>query len=156
MKTGTIEYRVDTASAAQVSLHLEQCDANFVPALSGRVDVNAYAAKICGNAVRFEAWSNHVLIGLLAAYCNDDERRVAFITSVSIVADRTGEGIATRLLRHCIDYVKLQRMRRISLEVAGGHRSAIQLYEKCGFTAGEAQGSMILMHLDLEKGAHDT
>ena len=150
MTAAPIEYRVDTATAQQVALHLEQCDANFVPALSGRVDVHAYAAKICGNAVRFEAWSSDVLIGLLAAYCNDPERRVAYITSVSILADRAGEGIATRLLRRCIDYVKLQRLRRINLEVAGGHRSAIHLYEKSGFTVGETKGSMILMHLDLE------
>jgi ribosomal protein S18 acetylase RimI-like enzyme len=151
----SIAYLVNTATALQVALHLKQCDAYFVPTLSGRVDLNAYATKICGSAVRFEAWSNDVLVGLLAAYCNDRDQRVAYITSVSILEDRTGEGIATGLLRRCVEYVKLLRLRRISLEVARGHRSAIHLYEKCGFTVGETEGSMIQMNLDLENGTHE-
>jgi GNAT superfamily N-acetyltransferase/SAM-dependent methyltransferase len=148
--TESIAYRVDTATVAQIALHLKQCDGHFIPTLSGRVDLNDYAMKIFGNAVRFEAWSDHVLVGLLAAYCNDRERRIAYITSVSILMDWTGKGIARRLLRRCVEYAKLQRLRRISLEVTSGHRSAIRLYEKCGFTAGETNGSMIKMNLDLE------
>jgi ribosomal protein S18 acetylase RimI-like enzyme len=148
--TQAIAYRINTATVERIALHLKDCEARFVPILSGRVDVNAYAAKIGGNAVRFEAWSDDVLVGLLAAYCNDRERRVAYITSVSVLEQWSGGGIATRLLQRCVEYVKLQRLRRISLEVAGGHASAIHLYEKYGFTAGETNGSMIKMNLDLE------
>jgi ribosomal protein S18 acetylase RimI-like enzyme len=148
--TDSIAYRINSATVEQVAQHLAQCDAYFVPILSGRVDLNVYAMKICSNAVRFEAWSDDLLVGLLAAYCNDPERRIAYITSVSILVDRTGKGIATRLLRCCVEYVKLHRLRRISLEVTRDHRPAIHLYEKCGFSVGETNGALITMNLDLE------
>ena len=73
------------ASAAEIDAHLRACDDSFAPALSRRVDIDAYASKIAARAERFEAWANDRLVGLLAAYCNDPERRVAFVTSVSVM-----------------------------------------------------------------------
>jgi ribosomal protein S18 acetylase RimI-like enzyme len=146
----SISYRIDTASVERIAEHLTQCDAYFVPVLSSRVDLAEYALKIWTNAVRFEAWSDDVLVGLLATYCNDRERHTAYITSVSALKDWTGEGIATRLILCCVEYAKLRRFRRIGLEVAIGHRSAIHLYEKCGFSLGETSGSFIRMNLDVQ------
>jgi ribosomal protein S18 acetylase RimI-like enzyme len=152
----SIAYRVDTATVELITAHLTQCDAYFVPVLSRRVALPDYASKICTHAVRFEAWSDDVLVGLLAVYCNDQERRDAYITSVSVLADRRGEGIATQLLRSCFDYAKLLGLRRIGLEVASDHRTAIHLYEKCGFSVGETSGSFVKMNFDLVAwGSHE-
>jgi ribosomal protein S18 acetylase RimI-like enzyme len=147
----SITYLVNTATVERIAAHLAQCDAYFVPTLSSRVVLPDYALKIFSEAVRFEAWSGDVLVGLLAAYCNDPDRRVAYITNVSILAERTGEGIARRLLLRCIEHVRAHALRRISLEVASHHGSAIRLYEKCGFSMGEINGSFSKMNLDLER-----
>ena len=149
MTADLIAYRIDTATAELITAHLTLCDAYFVPALSRRVALPDYASKIWTHAIRFEAWSDDVLVGLLAVYCNDRERLDAYITSVSVLADRRGEGVATQLLRNCVDYAKLHGFRRIGLEVASDHRAAVRLYEKCGFSVGETSGSFVKMNLDL-------
>lgn len=138
-------YRMNCATTAQIAEHLTRCDADFVPILSSRVDIDAYASKIASNAVRFEAWIGPELVGMVAAYCNDRTRAIAYITSVSVLKELTGQGIASRLLRHCIDYAKLEEFERISLQVAAGHPGAIRLYEKCGFSPSGTAGLFLTM-----------
>lgn len=147
----TIEYLLNKTSAAQIAEHLSRCDADFVPPLSGRVDMKDYARKIASTATRFEAWSGGTLVGLVAAYCNDRERRFAYITSVSVLHEWTGKGIAAHLMNQCVEHVKASGMRQISLEVAGDNAPAIKLYEESGFIVGKANAPMVTMILTLEK-----
>lgn len=153
--TEPVVYRINTATCGQLAEHLQRCDTQFVPELSARVDIGEYAKKIANRAVRLEAWSDDSLVGLVAAYGDDALRRIAFVTSVSVLRDWTGLGIGTRLMRDCVEYAKLNGLRRISLEVAVEQRLAVRLYEKCGFSAGETHGPYLSMHLDLEDGSDE-
>ena len=144
-----IDCRIDMASEADIAAHLEACDADFIPRLSERVEINDYANKIASNAARFEAWADGKLIGLVAAYCNDRERQIAFVTSVSVLRPWTGKGIAAHLLGQCIDHVKVFGIGRISLNVEQANTSAIKLYEKCGFTVSKTTGAVVDMDLYL-------
>lgn len=148
--SGSIEYGLNKAAMAQLVRHLTDCDADFVPPLSERVGIEDYAGKLSGKATRFEAWSGDELVGLVAAYCNDRERCVAFITSVSVLKGWQGRGIAASLVQQCIAHAKASGMRRISLQVASDNLPAIGLYEKCGFVAGEAKAAFVVMDLDME------
>jgi ribosomal protein S18 acetylase RimI-like enzyme len=150
--SAAVEFLLNAASAAQIADHLLCCDADFVPPLSGRVEINDYAQKIASKATRFEAWSGGTLVGLVAAYCNDHEKRVAYITSVSVLRAWTSKGIAARLLGQCVENAKASGMRQISLQVAGDNTPTIKLYEKSGFVAGKANASVITMGLYLEGG----
>lgn len=150
--SAAVEYLSNKASEAEIAEHLSRCDADFAPPLRGRVEINAYAQKIASKAVRFEAWSGDTLVGLAAAYCNDQEKRIAYITSVSVLRAWTVEGIAARLVGRCIEYAKDSGMRQISLEVAIGNTPAIKLYEKSGFVAGMANVPFVRMNLYLESG----
>lgn len=144
-----VEYLSNKASEAELVEHLSHSDADFVPPLSGRVDVCVYAQKIASKAVRFEAWSGDTLVGLVAAYCNDQEKRAAYITSVSVLKTWTGKGIATRLVGQCVEHAKRSGMRQISLEVASGNTPAIKLYKKNGFVAGKGNAAFVSMILHL-------
>ena len=146
----TIDYRMDKASEAEIVAHLEECNADFMPRLSDRVEIHDYAKKIAGNAARFEAWSGQKLVGLIAAYCNDQEQRTAHITSVSVLRAWTGKGIAAHLLAQCVEHAKVSRMQQITLDVAQVNTSAIKLYEKSGFTVSKVGGSFVDMNLDLK------
>ena len=147
-----VEYLLNKASAAEIAEHLACCDADFVPPLSSRVEVNNYAQKIASNATRFEAWSAGTLVGLVAAYCNDQEKHVAYITSVSVLKAWVGKGIAACLMSRCIGHAKALGMKQISLEVAEGNTPAIRLYEKNGFVVGKANAPFVSMNLSLESG----
>lgn len=148
----TVEYLSNKASEAQIVEHLARCDADFIPSLSGRVEVNDYAKKIASKATRFEAWFGGVLVGLVAAYFNNQETRIAYITSVSVLGAWTGRGIAAHLMRHCVEHAKASSMRQISLEVASNNTTAIKLYEKSGFVTGKSNSPFISMSLFLKSG----
>jgi GNAT superfamily N-acetyltransferase/SAM-dependent methyltransferase len=146
------EYLSNKASAEEIAEHLSCCDADFVPRLSGRVEIKDYAKKIVSRATRFEAWSGGILVGLAAVYCNDLESRIAYITSFSVLSKWTGKGIAARLMNLCIEYAKRSGMRQIRLEVASGNTPAIRLYEKNGFAAGKTSTPIVIMSLKLNSG----
>ncbi len=147
-----VEYSLNKASEAEIAKHLLCCDVDFVPPLSGRVEIINYAQKIVNKATRFEAWSGGILGGLVAAYCNDLEKRIAYITSVSVLKAWTGKGIATCLVDQCSEHAKSLDMRQISLEVARDNMLAIKLYEKGGFVAGKANAPFVTMDLYLKSG----
>jgi GNAT superfamily N-acetyltransferase/SAM-dependent methyltransferase len=147
--SAVVEYLSNKASVVEIAEHLSRCDADFIPPLSGRVEITGYANKIVSRATRFEAWSGGTLIGLMAVYCNDLENRAAYITSASVLKAWTGKGVATRLVGQCVEYAKASGIRQISLEVASGNTSAIRLYEKNGFAAGKASTPFVSMSLYL-------
>jgi len=147
-----VEYLMNKASEAEIAEHLSRCDADFVPPLSDRVGINDYAKKIASKATRFEAWSGGTLVGLVAAYCNDREKGIAYITSVSVLREWIGKGNSARLISQCIEHAKVAGMRQISLEVASDNAPAIRLYEKNGFVAGNANASFVSMDLYLKSG----
>jgi len=145
-----VQWRVNEASSEQIAEHLRQCDAHFVPRLSSRVEVNKYAEKIANSAERFEAWIEGRLIGLVAAYCNDRENNIAYITNVSVLREWVGKGVAAYLTAYCIKHARKMGMRRISLDVESNNTRAVELYKKLGFLASKMVGSCITMHLDMK------
>lgn len=141
----SIEYLLNKAAELEIIEHLQACDADFVPHLSGRVELRSYAQKIISNAIRFEAWYRGTLVGLVAAYCNDREKHIAYITSVSVLKAWMGQGIAANLMGQCVEKAKVLGMRQISLQVACDNTPAVKLYEKSGFFAAKADGPFITM-----------
>lgn len=153
--SASIAYLLNKASAEQIAEHLLRCDSDFEPALSSRVDINEYAKKIENKATRFEAWSDSTLVGMVAAYCNDREKRLAYITSVSVLRQWAGNGIATRLISRCAEHALASGMRQVNLEVARNNSRVIKLYEKCGFVASEADALFVQMSLILKNGGEN-
>jgi GNAT superfamily N-acetyltransferase len=138
-----------------VADHLGSC--TFDPPLSERVDVAAYAGKLVARARRFEAWEGELLVGLVAAYCNDEVSRQGFITSVSVLPAYSGRGIGTRLMADCIAHADSVGMTQMNLEVGRMNSRAIGVYAKLGFVPDEsANGPLINMRLKLGPGSHRT
>lgn len=146
-----VELRANRAGVAELTAHLSRCDAAFVPPLSGRVAIDAYAQKMMDKAMRFEAWHAGELVGLVATYCNDPEKRTAFITSVSVLPSWQGRGIAAKLMAHCIDHVRGQGFGYIELEVDQRNLAAVTLYEKYGFATTRIGGTSLIMTMTLGK-----
>lgn len=142
----TLEYLFNKATELEIHHHLSSCDDKFVQALSERAVIKDYSKKIFSKAERFEAWADGVLVGLVAAYCNDPIKSMAYITSVSVLSDRQGKGIAAHLIRQCVEHAKSMGMHCVSLEVERGNVPAIRLYEKCGFVANDTGDSYITMN----------
>ncbi|MBN8507201.1 MAG: GNAT family N-acetyltransferase [Burkholderiales bacterium] len=146
MEAGVVVAR-NRADAAEVGAHLRACDASFVPPLSERVELGAYAAKIVSRAERFEAWSGDRLAALVAAYCNEPERRTAFITSVSVLPSFQVCGLASRLLQASVAHVRLAGFERIELEMDARNSAALALYRRHGFAVASTREHTLILQL---------
>ena len=149
--TSRVKYCFNRATESNIYRHLSACNADFVESLIRRVNITEYCKKIYKKAVRFEAWSGDKLIGLVAVYCNDITQCKAYVTSVSVLNEWQGKGVASQLMSRCIEHVKELSMYCISLEVACENAPAIRLYEKCGFIIADNSDSLITMNLFLDK-----
>lgn len=144
----TIEFRINCAMADQIAMHLQRCDSTFVPPLSQRVKIDDYAHKIVHHAQRFEAWANDQLIGLVAIYCDAEEKGTAFITNVSVLPTWQGQGIAGKLMMRCVDHARNASFERIDLEVGDENVAALKLYKKIGFQLDQENKQLMNLHLE--------
>jgi ribosomal protein S18 acetylase RimI-like enzyme len=144
LKTTNIDYRIKTAPANDIFLHLTQCNHTFVPPLAERVNIDEYAEKIFEKSVTFEAWENQLLVGLIAAYF-DNVNRIVFITNVSVLGEFVGRGIASNLLNICLEHAKKDNFREINLEVHNQNNGAICFYKKFRFSIHEIKNEILAM-----------
>ena len=130
----TLNFATNRSDAVTIVQHLQCCDATFHPALSTRIDLEEYARKLAHTATRFEAWLGTCLVGLVAIYCNAPDRRMAFVSNVSVLPTHTGQGIGQTLMANAINHSRAIGFINLSLKVDAGASSAIHLYQKLGFS----------------------
>lgn len=151
MKSNEIKYKIKTATEDEIFSHLKDCDRNFIPTLSERVNIEEYARKIFEKAVTFEAWKDRLLVGFIAAYFNHKFDDSGFITYVGVANDFMGLGIASRLMDLCIEHTRQNNFRELKLEVNIHSDKAICLYDRFGFTNYKTDGDVLLMRLEISK-----
>ncbi len=144
------EITLNKSSAASVESHLRECDEKFSPPLSARVDLVEYACKLAALADRFEVWRGSSLVGLAAAYLNSSETRQGFVSSVSVCPECEGRGLASELMRKCVQLAREKGCESLGLEVGEGDQRAQAFYLKHGFAlSGKGRSGFLQMSLDL-------
>jgi ribosomal protein S18 acetylase RimI-like enzyme len=131
----------NTSSANDIFNHLLVCDKDFVTQLQSRIDINVYSQKLHDKAIRFEAWDQNKLIGLVAMYQNDD---FCFISNVSVDSKYEHQGIASQLLMIATQNANNSP---IKLEVHSNNKTAIHIYTKMGFIISHLNDDYITMEL---------
>ena len=139
------EQRLNAATTQDIADHLTLCDATFAPPLSRRVDIDDYAAKLSANAMRFEAWDDETLIGLVAAYPDHTHSRM-FISNVSVLPEWRGRGFAAGLITRCGDAARELGLRSMVLELGAENVAARRLYDRLGFVSTDS-GPLVTMTL---------
>ena len=151
-----IQYKIKTAVEEDILAHLIECNANFRPPLDEKVNIEEYSKKLFKKSLTFEAWTNQILIGLVAVYFNDLKNYSGYITNVSVIRKYIGQGIASKLLKMSIEYAKTNHFREISLEVSKESKNAIHLYKRFGFSDFKSKDDLILMKLVLANQINTT
>lgn len=141
----SLTFTHNRACTDQIYGHFKSCDDIFVPKLSERVNLLEYAGKLHRHADRFEAWSQSTLVGLVAIYANDEEKRFAHISNVSVDPSWQRQAIAQTLLAEAIQYARRQAFPRAKLVVDKRNKGAMKLYEKLGFSCQHIAGAALSM-----------
>lgn len=145
--TDRIDFFMNKSNASEICGHLSACGESFVHELNRRISIEDYSEKIHKQTVRFEAWAGEELIGLLAAYCNDRDQYIAYITNVSVTEAWKNMAIARRLMCQFLPYARKLGMRCIRLDVEKDNKRAIALYRQFGFTTAGRMDSYVKMQL---------
>lgn len=132
-----------------IQIHYE-CDDDFEPKLSSRVDIRQYCQKLISNAVIVAIRNKKDVIGILAIYCNDTTNKTAYISSVCVSKKFRGKGYSKILLDKAIELSSLKGFKRIKLEVGKNNIAAISLYNKFGFHKIKEEKESIFMEYDIE------
>jgi|688.fasta_scaffold536285_2 ribosomal protein S18 acetylase RimI-like enzyme len=127
-----MRFALDESDEAQLFAHLQGADADFMPPLSSRLDLVAYASKLAVRARRTEAWEDVKLVGLVAMYA-DDAIGGGFITNVSILPGYQRRGLAGQLLKRTLDLASALGLPRVRLEVNADNFAARTLYSRNNF-----------------------
>ncbi len=106
MSSHDIKYSVDTATEKDILNHLNACNALFLKDLKEKVDIKEYSKKLSEKAIKFEAWQNNSLIGLIATYFNDPKNSAGYISNVSVIENSFNKGFGTKLLEKTIKHGK--------------------------------------------------
>ncbi len=144
-----VDYKIKQALEKNIFFHLEECKNDFIPPLEQKINIKEYAKKIFDKAVTFEAWHNKKLSGLVAAYFNQ-KTSIAFITNVSVIKSMMGKGVASVLLKNCIEAAMQKKIKEIQLEVDKNNFAAVSFYKKFNFTNAGFNNDSIIMKLEIK------
>ena len=154
-----IKYKNNTSSLKAIREHLNECSNSFVPSLDTYVDIDDYSEKIYQKAVKFEAYIDKDLIGLIALYINLDIK-TTFITNISVLPDYQGSKITKILFANCLEYVISNNFDKITLEVKSDNIRACKFYKKNGFqitnNSKEIYKMELILKRDYNKESKDT
>lgn len=131
-----------------LKIHVD-CDDDFIPRLSSRVNVSEYCKKLLDNAEIIGIYVNHNLVGVVAMYCNNIISKEAFISSICISKNFRGLGYGKILLKEALSMAKSKKFTKVLLEVGKNNFPAISLYTRFGFYKIKEGISTIYMQCDI-------
>ncbi|MBR1635443.1 MAG: GNAT family N-acetyltransferase [Lachnospiraceae bacterium] len=127
----------------RIEKFLFKCDSSFKPALSERVDITQYAEKISRYAETVFFVHHEKDIAASSLYCN---RYPAYITSVAVLPDYTGQGIGTSLIREAEQHCIQKRLKKIRLETYG---TVYLFYQTLGYEIVLRSQKLVVMEKSL-------
>ena len=130
------------------SIH-KSCDHDFDPPLSSRTNIRFYCEKLFKNAERISVDFKDKMAGVLCIYMNDSLGKIAFVSSVAILADYRRLGLGNLLLAKAVSLSKEREMTKIRLEVGKKNSAALDLYRKHGFEVEKENDLTLLMSREL-------
>lgn len=120
---------------------LLQFNESFPRVLSIRVgNLLEYAHKLAKHAVVKIFYIDSQIIGFSAYYCNNKEKKTAFLTQLAVLERNKESGIGRALLNDCILDCKNNQMINIECEVDYSNIVAINFYKKNGFKFSRDMG----------------
>lgn len=114
--------------------YLTAVDKDFNPALSSKIDLKQYTERIVEKAKICCALSDEDnIMGVVVFYANDFEKQYAYIPLVSVSAEYRRQGIARKLMKYALVYIKSLNGKISVVGIHTYNQYAFDLYVKIGF-----------------------
>ena len=149
--TNDLQVKINFATGSDIAEHLQECSRGFVPPLEERIEIFDYTNKIMQNAERIETWAGDKLVGLIAAYCNDQSCHRSFITNFSVLPSWQRHGIGRSLLQHASGHILRLGFDCLELKVHVDNKQAIAFYCNGGFVVKGQLNQWLFMEKHLEE-----
>ena len=127
----------DRSTAEMLEKFLRKVDNTFPVALSAKQNLHEYAQKLYDKATLCTECKAGEIISLVAGYTKNTIDNKAYIAVVATLPEEQGNGFASKLIQEFIDKSKEEGLYAIHLYSAS--QSAIELYQKLGFTEWEIE-----------------
>jgi len=145
-----IKYSIDKATVEDLLTFFKVSDEYFDPPLRSYVDIDDYALKIRTLARTFEAWDNDKLIGYVAAYLNDVNKKEGFVLNMSVFPEYRRYKVFQTLSKDLIDTAKGEGFERLLFEVQKKEKLLIELYRRSGYKyLRDKDEHHVIMYCDL-------
>lgn len=150
MKNYSIECLNPGTDSKRILVMLKELDKDFIPVLSKRVNLSAYAEKIATYATIFIVRHENKDCGECSIYLNNES--VGYITSFGITRDHRKTGASGFLMDAVVSHCINRNFPRIKLRVACENFIARNFYLRRGFRILESDETWMEMELSLNKG----
>lgn len=150
----------DDLDSAELLVFLREIEADTIPPLASRVDLTAYADKICRLADCVVARDDDRIVGIYAGYFNNLDTREGYLTIQAVAGSHRGSGLGGRLLDAVVEVAAGRGMTSLLLETSERNQPVLALHEGRGFVrladrVPDTPGS-IYMRLHLDDSADDS
>jgi ribosomal protein S18 acetylase RimI-like enzyme len=145
-----ISVEIGHLTVRKIYSYLSENDHIFTPPLSKQIVIKNFATKLNKFAIHFCVFQNNELVGFSACYFNNMETGIGFISTLSVIRELHGKGVAKKLLTSVVEYGINNGFKQISLQVNNSNLSAKRLYAESGFIEVSQNLNMTEMALDLQ------
>jgi ribosomal protein S18 acetylase RimI-like enzyme len=149
-----INFKINHSTLRDIKEHLNRCSIHYAPPLDTYVNKEKYAIKIYDKAIRFEAFNGPTLVGLIAMYV-DLNKKIGFITNVSVDIEYKGHGVGNTLINEAKTYALKNNIKVIQLEVYNENIKAINFYNKHGFKVYDLAEKTSFMQYEIERNYNE-
>lgn len=112
-------------------------------------NIDRYLLKIQKYAEIITHYKSGQCAGFIAFYCNDKNKKIAFITLFLIDPQFRGEGVANSLMSYTLFFCKTRGFEKCKLKVRKDNHVAIKFYENFGFKLERYIDENLLMSIML-------
>lgn len=112
---------------------LLKIDSRLPVALSERVNLDAYAQKVCSVGRVIGIVEEDKLVAAILFYANDLKEKKAYLTLLGTLEGYEGRGYARELMEKAEESSKAIGMKSVHLDTERSNRKAIDFYERRGY-----------------------
>jgi ribosomal protein S18 acetylase RimI-like enzyme len=120
-------------SSRELIDYLEKVDDLFPIPLSAKESLQVLAEKLLKYGTLCPEFDNEKMVGLVAGYIENTVNSLGYISVVSVLPEKQGEGIASKLVTEFLSIAKEKGLRGVNLYCDSRNDRALKMYDRLGF-----------------------